>query len=224
MMKLKKTALPVLIGILVILMNMNAYSYIELNGAGGGYGDGDSGEKAAATNDGNNPIENYIVVGAGYFLAANADIQVLLRLVELQDIQGMDTGELSVVSARAAANMKNAVNTYEKLVDAAEMTPYNPYVQSALMNFDYDAFMLQNGLNAALFPEVKGFLEKGDITGTFKRTHTALKEILGMLNGLKDGTAQNKLPDVSLLRQLNEACAESSLFGSYVARIFSEIR
>ncbi|MCP5108265.1 MAG: hypothetical protein GY950_33070 [bacterium] len=218
----KKLMMMLLIGMLTVILSTNVYSVINCNGAGGGYGDGGGGGEKSVGTDGD--IETYIVEGAGYYLAANTGVQALLRLVELQDVQGLDTGELAHVLDIAAVNIKKAVETYEKLIDAAEATPYNPLVQTALKEFDYNSFMITNRLNWVLFIEVKGFLQKGDINGVFRRTHAAFTRISAMLDTLGETIDQDKLPDIPLLLRLNEACAESSLFGSYVARVFAEIR
>jgi hypothetical protein len=212
--------LPVLlIGIFVVLLSTNVYSLINNNGAGRGY-DGGGGENAAAKNI---SIEAYITQGAVHFLDANLDIQALLKLVELQDIQGVDMEQLTLVLDSAAANMKNAAATYEQLIREAEITPYNQSVQAALKSFNYDSFMLENQLNQTLYQQVKGFLKKGDITGVLKQTHSGFTSILEMLNSLKQGISAGTLPDASFFRKLNETCARVSLFGSYAADVFSAI-
>lgn len=213
--------LPILlIGIFIILLQMNVYSYINNNGAGRGYDGGGGGEISAVKNI---SIEAYITQGAVYFLEANSDIQTLLKWVELQGIKGVDTDQLAAILDSAAANMKNAVATYEQLIREAEITPYNQSVQAALKSFDYDSFMLENQLNQTLFQQVKGFLKKGDITGVFKETHSRFTGILEMLNSLKYGIAGDTLPKVSVFRELNESCAEVSLLGSYTADVFAAL-
>ena len=212
--------LPVLlIGMFIVLLQMNVYSLINNNGAGQGY-DGGGGENAAVMNI---TIETYIRQGAVYFLEANSEIQTLLKLVELQDIQGMDMEQLTLVLDSAAVNMKNAVGTYEQLIRQAEITPYNQAVQAALKSFNYDWFMLENQLNQNLFQQVKGFLKRGDVTGVLKQTHSGFTGILEMLHSLKQEISGGTLPDASVFRRLNETCAEVSLFGSYAADVFSAI-
>ena len=94
---------------------MNVFGYVWSNGAGSGYGgDGDGGRLSSS------PIESYIIEGAGYYLAANADVQKLLRLVELQDLQGIDYTEMTAVIDSVILNMFNAAETYEKLIETAE--------------------------------------------------------------------------------------------------------
>ena len=222
MNKYKKmfTVLPVLlIGMFIILLQMNIYSYINNNGSGRAY-EGGGGENAAIKSI---SIEAYITQGAAYFLEANSDIQTLLKLVELQDIQGVDMEQLTLVLDSAAANMKNAVGTYEQLIREAEITPYNQAVQAALKSFNYDWFMLENQLNQTLFQQVKSFLKRGDVTGVLKQTHSGFTGILEMLHSLKQEISSGTLPDAPVFRRLNEACAEVSLFGSYAADVFSVI-
>lgn len=205
-----------LISCMIILCNINIFPVINCNGAGGGYG-GDG--LIAATNT----IETYIIEGAGYYLAANTAIQELLQIVELQDTLGMDTDRLNTLADLAAANMKNAVETYGKLIGEAGATPYNEDVQAALKGFSYDSYALANGLNKEIFSVVKDFLKKGDITGVLKYTHLSFTRIFETVNGIKEGLSRGEAPGAPVLRHLNEACAENSLFGSYVSRVFDQI-
>ncbi len=220
MNKFKKIFPMVLMGSLIIFLQTSmSFGRINNNGAGHGY-DGGGGENAAAKNI---SIEGYITQGAVHFLDANSDIQTLLKWVELQDIQGVDMEQLTLVLDSAAVNMKNAVATYEQLIREAEITPYNQAVQAALKSFNYDSFMLENQLNQTLFQQVKGFLKKGDITGVLKRTHSGFTGIQEMLHSLKQEISGGILPDASVFRRLNETCARVSLFGSYTADVFSAI-
>jgi len=66
-------------------------------------------------------------------------------------------------------------------------------------------------------------LKKGDITGIFQETYTDFSEILVLLNIIKSSISFGKLPEITVFRRLNEKMAETSLFGSYVARVFSEL-
>jgi hypothetical protein len=209
----------VFIGCLMLaVVTFSSFARINSNGAGQGYDGG--GENV---DDRGDTIENYIIQGGGYYLGAHADIQALLRLVELEELQGLDFNRLNTLVDSAAANMENAVKIYEKLIKKAEVTPYNQSVQALLRDFDYDGFMNENGLNPFVFAEVKGFLEAGDITGVFKKTCSDFITISGLLNSIKAETSLDKLPDIPVLRRLNEICSENSLFGSYAAGIFSAL-
>ncbi|MCX6579803.1 MAG: hypothetical protein NT166_06425 [Candidatus Aminicenantes bacterium] len=204
------------IALIFLVVNFNLYSYICLNGGGRGYVDG--GDSIA-----NNTIEAYIIDGAGFYLAAKADIETLLNLIELKDSQGLGYKGLNVVEDNAVAKLKNAIAMYEKLIKEAESTPYNEDVQAKLKAIDYEIFMLSNGLNKVVFDAVSGFLKDGDITGCFKKIQADMKNILGMLQTINGETTLNRLPDLSIIWRLNETCCETSLFGSYVARVFNAL-
>lgn len=203
------------------LVLSHSYARIDNNGAGGGYEDG-SGEDLISGESGT--IEAYIVEGAGYFLKANSDIQLLLRLVELQDLQGIDFQDIQAVVNSTLENMNNLRQTYERLIQKAETTPYNQSVINVLKNFAYEAFMKENGLNGEIFEKVRGFLQTGDITGVFKYTYSRYQEIIELLNVIKQAVSGNKLPVLSIFWQLNENTSYVSYFGSYVARVFAGIR
>lgn len=206
----------------LILIGMNAYPFINNNGAGSGYGDGDGSDEVSICSYGS-PIDFYIVQGAGYFLEANLDIQSLLRQVELQDLKGVNYNEMQAVLNSAMENMNNAKQTYELLIQTALRTPYNQSVIDILKDFDYESFSKENGLNGTIFDKVRGFLQKGDITGVFKYTYSRCLEIIGLLDTIKQDVYGYRLPGLSIFWQLNERTADVSLFGSYVARIFAGI-
>ncbi len=218
MTSFKKIIITGLIGSLLFFFAFESFGRINNNGAGGGYGEGGEGIAATGTD-----IDYYITEGAGYYLAANTAVQELLQIVELQDTRGIDTARLDTLLDTAAVNMKNAVAMYERLIAAASVTPYNPTVQTALKNFDYRGFARENNLNAVVFGQVKKFLEKGDITGTLKTTHSRFTRVLAILDSLTGETPTDRLPGVPVLRQLNETFSETSLFGSYTARVFESL-
>jgi len=198
---------------------MNMFSYILLNGSGKGYTSGDDDNGIINTLS----IETYVIQGAGYFLEANSCIQSILNRVELQDLKGIDYNELDQLVHRAFFNIILARMTYEQLLRLAELTPYNREFISKLKGFDYQSYMDEMGLNAVVFNQVREYLEKGDITGTFKQTHSKLVAIEGLLAAMKNEIPVDGLPGLPLLWKLNETCAETALFGSYAARIFHAI-
>jgi hypothetical protein len=220
-LKNKRFISKVLFGILItIVVNFNLYPFINCNGAGGGYEGGeDSGE--GRTNS--ISIEDLIVEGGGYYLKANSAMQTLLQMVEWQDFQGMDYNELQHVLDKAISNMHSAIFAYQRLILKAEVTPYNEDVLQKLSEFDYQSFMEENRLNPYIFGEVEEYLKYGNITGIFQRTYFNFFDIANRLYVIDAGISQNSLPDIKIFRELNETAAELSIFGSYTARVFSNI-
>lgn len=212
---------------LFILMcfNFSTFSRIYHNGSGSGY-EGGSGESSVATSKTSaisNPIENYIIAGAGYYLKGNAYIQSLLNLVELQDNDGIDESEIILLVNNALDNITLARETFAKLIETAEATPYNPFMIVILRHFDYETFMTVNNLNPVIFKELQSYLYCGDITGTFKRSYYNIYNIERLLVSIQTGLSSDNLPGLPMLWQLNELCADTTLFGSYAARVFYEI-
>ncbi len=213
--------LKVLFGTFILMIfSMNVFSYILQNGSGKGYPDGD-GDTSILNNL---SIETYVIQGAGYFLEGNTCIQTILNRVELQDLKGIDYNELDQLVDRAFLNIILARLTYEQLIRIAESTPYNLVFIAKLKDFDYQSLINEMGLNVIVFNKVREYLEKGDITGSFKHTYSNLCAIEELLTSIKNDISINGLPGLMLLWKLNETCAETSLFGSYAARIFNDIR
>jgi len=216
----KQLIFRVLIGsLIIILLNLNGFALISNNGSGSGYDDGDG--KGDVKDDGKSiTIENYIIEGSGYYLNANSYIQTILKMVELQYKQGIDFIELNKVLDNAIFNINNAIITYDNLIKKAENTPYNEYVIALLKDFDYSNFLIENGLNSVVFEEVEGYLQVGDITGIYISTYRKFTNIHEMLIFIKGEVSKDKLPGISIFWRLNETIAKSSIFGSYIARVF----
>jgi hypothetical protein len=203
---------------MLMLFYTGAYSFVCFNGAGGGYG---GGGKTAARNG---SIEMYVMKGGASFLAANSDYQTFLAMVELQDLQGLDFAALNTRLNSAVTNMTNAVDTYAALVRDAEALPYDEEFNARLKTFDYETFMLEKGLNGTVFGGVAAFLETGDITGLLKNTYNGFINIAKMLETIKFDISRDRLPELSLIRRVNEAFGELSLWGSYAAGVFSAVQ
>ena len=214
----KKMPLYLLIGTFILFTgHFNVFPYIVHNGSGSGYGSG--GENPGLTN----PVEALVIEGAGYYLRANTGIQLLLKKVELQDIDAIDNSELVQLVSNALENITRTRETYKRLIKTAKSTPYNPLVTERLKNFAYDTFMMDNGLNPVVFKELASYLSCGDITGTFKRTYADVCYIERLLTLISQELSENRMPGMPVFWELNESCAGVSLFGSYVARVFQEV-
>jgi hypothetical protein len=205
--------------LLLAIFNGMVFSYIAQNGSGQGYDEG-SGESKLASN---NSIEYYVVLGAGYFLKAQVHIQDFLNRVEWQDLTGPDFNELDQLAGSGLDNLRLARENYARLIQIAEKTPYNPEVIDRLKHFSYDIYMKTFNLNPAVFAAVRGYLEKGDITGCFKHFYYRLTMMEMMLMVIQSEISVQRIPTLQLLWKINEVGAETSLFGSFTARVFRAI-
>jgi hypothetical protein len=194
------------------------FARIFYNGAGAGYDETNSPKVNA---DGSpQSIEDHIVRAASFFLKARKDTDTILRMVELQNIEGISIPKLRELADRAYANAGESMETYRLLIKRAAITPYNTPVIKQLQQFDYNGFMTQHRLNPVIFQKVESLLKNGDITGIFKQKIPALTGIQALLKEVKKDLDQNNIPRLKVLWKLNETLSEMSLSGSYVARIF----
>ena len=219
----KRLSLIVVTAIFILLFQMNAYSVVCFNGAGNGYENPSRG--TVLMNNTLGTMEYYIVESTGYYLNAGSNIHALLYMVEMQDARtgGLDFAAVNKVVDNAAIYMNRAREMFERLIREAETTPYNETVQARLKTFDYDSFAETNDLNKEIFASAKNLLKNGDITGIFKKAHSEFAGILKLLQTIKTHTSQGSLPGVDIFWQLNEKFSTESLFGSYVARIFTAV-
>ena len=203
--------------IILMVSNNSLFAYISCNGSGSGYNDPNTGSDLTENTA---SIDSLITESASYYLQGTGDIQTLLNLVELQDVKGIDYLEMRRLVDSALQNISNARLTYEKLVSKAEATPYNPVVIEILKAFDYDSFMLENRLNETIFKKAAGYLSNVDITGAFKHVLAAVRYMEFLLTAVKTEMDFNRLEKYW---QLNELCAETTLFGGFIARVFYKI-
>lgn len=216
----KIKALKILIFCFIfMIINKYCFPWILGNGSTGGYNE----DPQPPGIQGNIPMEMLLIDGAGYFIKARSNVQSFLYMFELQDIKSIDYIEFDQLVNKALIDIINAGLAFDELIKVAEATPYNLDVIEKLNRFDYDAYLNENGLNPFIFGNVRDYLEKGDITGTFKYLYQRLKEIRQMLLIIRESTKENLLPGLTICWKVNERCAETALFGSYIARIFKEI-
>jgi hypothetical protein len=202
-----------------IIFNMNSFSYVVLNGSDGGY----NGTPSNGIGISDISIKMLIEDGVGYFLKAQVDIQSFLNIIEWQDTRIINYIDLNQVIKNALTHMIMARSNFEELIKVAESTLYNFEVIERLKEFGYDSFVKEYNLNPYVFNIVKEYLIKGDITGTFKYTNEKFKEIEQVILKIQEEVSVYRLPGVSMCWRLNELCAEITLFGSYIARIFKNI-
>jgi hypothetical protein len=203
--------------IIVAVTQSNAFAVIFGNGAGGGYDEGSGGKSAAG---GGSLIEEYIEIGAGHYLEAYSSILSFFNRVELADEKNRDFYQWQYILSKAITRVTQAEAAYDLLTREAEASPYNENVLLKLKNFDYDRFRVEFGLKIEIFQEVESYLKAGDITGVFKRIRAGLKEIHSRLETIHAEVAQNKMPKLVSLWDLNELCSSTLLFGQYISRVF----
>ena len=169
-------------------------------------------------------VETRVINGGGYFLNAYAKILLFLNKIEVSDIQGIDYIELKEILGRAQDNMSQAKLTYDSLVELASITPFNPEAIRRLKIFDYAGFQQNNDLNPIIFKEVAGYLSHGNVRGFYSRLLANTGEILRQLNKIKSSIDSKKMPGITDLCGLSQACSETLLFGQYAAEIFSTLQ
>jgi len=204
----------------LIMINNYCFPWILGNGSSGGYNE----DTQPPGIQGTLSMEILLIDGAGYFMKARSNVQAFLYMFELQDMKSIDYIKFDRLVNKAFIDIIIAGLTFEALIEVAEATPYNLNVIEQLNRFDYDTYLNENDLNPFIFGIVRDYLEKGDITGTFKYLYQRLKEIRQMLLIIRESTTENLLPELTICWKLNERCAETTLFGSYIARIFKAIK
>jgi hypothetical protein len=204
----------------LITMCTFCFSYYAYNGSTGGYEQNTLPPGIQC----NISMEILVTEGAGYLFLTQSKVQTLLNQVEIRDLKEIDFEALNRLIIEALKNIGYTKLSFEALIEVAEVTPYNFDMIEKLNKFDYEIFMKEHGLNPFIFGTVREYLEKGDITGTYKYAYGNFKEIELLLLIIQAFTIENRLPELEIFWRLNELCARETLFGSYIARIFKEMK
>ena len=203
----------------LLLVPPSGYALINNNGTGGAYDEPGSGSSEI----GFQSIEELVIAGAGSFFRSDRDIRHLMEIFELQDVNPVDFDQFRGFVQSALGNITEASTTYDTLIGRAEVTPYRKDMIEKLKVFDYNAFQLKNNLAPGIYQVISSYLTEGDVTAIFRETRTRFDRIRQLLEIFGNDASENRLPDVSVVRILNEECSMLNLFGSYVARIFDAI-
>jgi len=178
----------------------------------------DGGKRAAGPSMG-----RLIIEGAGYFLKSHAHMLLLLNQVEISELNGADFLAMQTLVNNALENMQKAGETYKYLIAVAKDTPYNPEIIARLMDFDYEIFAENNGLNRDIVARIEPFLKKGDVTGLYALLKSDMAALCQQLQLIKTSFDNHKLPGIPLLWQLNQIYINSMLSGQYLAQFFAAL-
>jgi hypothetical protein len=210
-MKLSKqqTMAKITIGVFfILLLNFNSFSYWVANYSDNGFnGDGES-------------MSNYVALGAGYFLDSYSNTLLFMKKTELGVYQGMSYEELGKILDSALSSMNTAIDTYANLKQAADRTPYNPFVIASLKSFNYASFQEEQGLDANVFSEVKMYLVNGDIRGVYVKVLSDAEKIRGLLLTVKASIDEGQFPELNDVWNLNQTFSRALCFGQYVSMVF----
>ena len=164
-------------------------------------------------------LQTYIVESAWYFLTSHADYQDFQALVEMTDINGVDSQGMKSILDSAIANMEKARAVYANLKVAAADIPNDRAMIDRLRVFDYDAFQSKYGLLAPIYEKVKSLLVKGDTAGLDDAVLANMDAILKQLYEVKTIVDGDRSPDIAILWRLNQTYFEAQLFGQYISEI-----
>ncbi|MCX6584909.1 MAG: hypothetical protein NT166_32455 [Candidatus Aminicenantes bacterium] len=164
-------------------------------------------------------LQTYIAESAWYFLTSHADYQDFQALVEMTDINGVDSQGMKTILDSAIANMEKARAAYANLKVAAADIPNDKAMMDRLRVFDYDGFQAKFGLLGPICEKVKALLIKGDTAGLDDAVLANMDAILKQLYEVKTIVDGDRSPDIAILWRLNQSYFEAQLFGQYMSEI-----
>ncbi len=168
-------------------------------------------------------MNQLIIEGAGFFLKSQANLLAFLQKVEMSELNGVDYDAFRQTLDITIDRMESAAATYDELIAAAKETPYNWYVIAQLRWFPYNWYQRRHGLHGFAFSRVKEFLRAGDVTGAYIKMRSDMESILVRLYAVKEDLDAGNFPDIPQLWRINQAYAETMLFGMYMAEVFQSL-
>jgi len=168
-------------------------------------------------------MKNDIPDGAGYFLNAYSKTLSFMNKLELSGKNVIDPVELKSLLEEALKDMESARAIYTRITDEADTNSYNREIIAALMKFDYDTFMVSNGMNREIFLEVKEKLSAGDIRGCLAKLHEDIIAITGLLENVLKKLNEGIMLPLAETWALNQEFSRSLLYGQYVSQVFGSL-
>jgi len=121
---------------------------------------------------------------------------------------------------KAYESITTADDIYKKIIEGAAGYPYNETAIDRLKSFDYDTYSKTFDLNPRVFSQLRGLLAKGDVRGVFQEIEKRFRTLAEYLVTSRTGI----IPEKTGLWRINQAYAETLLFGQYAAEIFDQCR
>lgn len=205
----------------IFVLSLNLFSWIYHNHPGEEFWVEDGFNTAIS-----NPlqIEGLVIQGAGYYLDSYAHVLSLLKNYETVGTLNLSLNDLKNPLLSAITSLELAKSSFDRLVEIATKTPNKPEALDKLASFDYDTLMVEKSLNPYIFKEVKSYLISGDITGAFKKSRANHDRISEIIKSILQSVNGGRLPEVTLLWQLNQEFSHDLLFGQYCAEVLLSIQ
>jgi hypothetical protein len=168
-------------------------------------------------------VEDLVIKSATYFLKGKAYVDLLASRLEAAEIDGACFNDYQTIVNDALDNMRMARYYYQSLKNKADITLYNQVVISKLRAFDYQSFMIENGLISDMFNQVRTYLVAGDVRGAYGRFLAYIDDIINILETVQKYVYCWNFPKAATMWKLNQECAKMLLFGQYMAQVFYKI-
>ncbi|MCP5046497.1 MAG: hypothetical protein GY940_04945, partial [bacterium] len=155
--KPKKTLMTVLIFIIPFLTCLEVFADSGCNESDTCFNEGTGAVASPAGIKGSaDYIRQYIAEGAGDMLLSYSQTLLFLNRVEMSGPEKTDFAILHTLIENSSVQLEKAKNTWNRLIMAADNTPYNPDVITKLEELDYTGFQMDRSstINKDVFDTV----------------------------------------------------------------------
>lgn len=160
-------------------------------------------------------IESNVIDGSAFYFQGKAAAMNIFAVGESGAKSLFDFSSALSYTYTAIEHLQKARSSYLKAYNLGKAVGYVRSKQDVLVNFDYEAFAAEQGLNQIIMERVKAYLGKGDVTGFYMQGVRYVDEILEILSTIKDDLEKGVKPDTRVFWKLLQRFSESTLFGNY---------
>jgi hypothetical protein len=160
-------------------------------------------------------IEGNIIDGATFYFRGKAAAMNIFAVGESGAKSLFDFSSALSYTYTAIEYLQKAKSSYLKAYNLGKAAGYVKSSQDVLVNFDYDTFADEQGLNKIIMERVKAYLGKGDVTGFYLQAVKYVDEISEILTIIENDLEKGVKPDTRVFWRLLQKFSESTLFGNY---------
>jgi len=168
-------------------------------------------------------LNELIIKAGGYYLQSHSNYNLLLKKLELAELEGIDYEELKSLIDRTISSLDSANKLYLKIWETSLILEYDPIIIDKLKSFDYIKYRREKRLLPSVFRIVEKLLRRGDVRGLFQKNYIDTRNLLTMLIDISSDIDLCTVPHVSKMWRTNQSFIEFNLVGQYSSEVFMNL-
>ncbi len=160
-------------------------------------------------------ISDLLVTGAAGFIDSNCEALLLLREYEISSNSSFSITNALLRTENALNKLEESKKSFTDALNLGETCGYVKTFRDMLIDFNYDACILEEKLNSEIANSVAHYLKKGDVLGMYRKNIENIDELIDILKDIQGTLKNNAKPDITVFWRLLQKFSISKLFGNY---------